>query len=173
MGTSFDFQGREIMEERLVALDLFLEALGVPPDIETVVDRKRVQKAVYVGQRAGVDLGYSYSWYLMGPYSTSLTRDYYALADALASGAKARVQEHKLQPELEKRLKAIRPLLTPPRGVGLDDESWLELIASYDYLRKVSNYSHAKALETLQERKSHLVPYVAKAVEALGKYSLN
>ena len=63
------------MEPRLIALRLYLDQLGVSSDIETVSDRKRVQKAVYLGQLSGVDFGYRFGWYLMGPYSTTLTED--------------------------------------------------------------------------------------------------
>ena len=58
------------MDAKLITLRLFLDALGQSVDIETVDDRKRVQKAVYLGQLSGVDLGYRFSWYVMGPYST-------------------------------------------------------------------------------------------------------
>jgi hypothetical protein len=51
------------METRLVTLFLFLRELGVEPRIATVADRKGVQKAVYIGQLSGIDLGYRYSWY--------------------------------------------------------------------------------------------------------------
>lgn len=60
------------MDSNLIALKLFLDDLGVSADIETIDDRKRVQKAVYLGQAAGADLGYRFGWYLLGPYSPSL-----------------------------------------------------------------------------------------------------
>ncbi len=50
------------MEARQIVLKLFLSTLGVPADIDTVNDRKRVQKAVYIGQLTGVDLGYRFGW---------------------------------------------------------------------------------------------------------------
>ncbi len=56
------------METKLLVLKLFLGALGIDDSIETVDDRKRVQKAVYLGQLSGIDLGYRYGWYRMGPY---------------------------------------------------------------------------------------------------------
>ena len=64
------------MRESLVALDLVLDELGVPTKVDTFRDRKLVQKAVYVAKAAGVDLGYTYGWYVHGPYSPALTRDY-------------------------------------------------------------------------------------------------
>jgi uncharacterized protein YwgA len=160
------------MDERLIALNLFLEALDVPPDITTVTKRKRVQKTVYLGQRAGVNLGYMYGWYLMGPYSTSLTRDYYTLADELESSNKTEVRKRRLQPEIEKRLKNVRSLLQPPKDVKLDQDDWIELVASYDYLRTVSGYSHEKAVAMLRQTKNHLVGYVDAAVGALRAHSL-
>ena len=56
------------MEEKLVVLKLFLDELGIPDSIDTVDERKRIQKAAYLGQLSGVDLGYRYGWYKMGPY---------------------------------------------------------------------------------------------------------
>ena len=75
------------MDGRLVVLNRFVEALGENADIENFEDRKRFQKAVYLGQVAGVDLGYRYGWYVKGPYSTDLTQDYYAMSEAVAGGA--------------------------------------------------------------------------------------
>ena len=79
------------MENKLIALKVLLDQLGVPDSIETIDDRKRVQKAVYLGQLSGVDLGYRFGWYVFGPYSPALTKDYYSLAEAIASGDRSYV----------------------------------------------------------------------------------
>src|SRR5205809_136660 len=113
------------MDTRLIVLKLFLEELGVSPGIDTLDDRKRVQKAVYLGQRAGVDLGYRFGWYLLGPYSPALTRDYYSLAEGLASGDRSS-QDKQLNPGVRARLHRILPLLEPPPDVSLTQEDWLE-----------------------------------------------
>lgn len=73
------------MDQRSAALKLVLDHLGTN-DISTVDDRMEVQKAVYLAQKAGVSLGYSYGWYVRGPYSPSLTRDYYDLVDDIPEG---------------------------------------------------------------------------------------
>ena len=73
------------MERGRIALKLFWMNPGIPCDIDTLDDRKLIQKAVYLGQLSGVDLGYRFGWYIRGPYSTSLTRDYFSLAQALGS----------------------------------------------------------------------------------------
>jgi hypothetical protein len=38
-----------------------------------------LQKTVYLMQQFGLNIGYSFSWYLRGPYSPTLTRDTYEL----------------------------------------------------------------------------------------------
>jgi uncharacterized protein YwgA len=44
-------------------------------------DRLIFQKTIYLLQAFGLYLGYYFSWYIHGPYSTTLTRDGFALID--------------------------------------------------------------------------------------------
>src|SRR5262245_29472425 len=154
------------MDTRLVVLKLFLDVLEVPTDITTVDDRKRVQKAIYLGQLSGVDLGYRFGWYLMGPYSTALTKDYYALAEAIATGDQD-YEGKELQEPVRKRIREILPVLEVPQGVDLPQEDWLELVSSLHYLRKVRNHDAARTLETLKNEKPSLIPCIREAELAL------
>src|SRR5438445_2603540 len=63
---------------RLVALRLVLKELGIPQEPTDLAARKRIQKAVYLAQSAGVPLGYDFGWYKRGPYSPSLARSYFS-----------------------------------------------------------------------------------------------
>src|SRR5262245_45792463 len=120
------------MDQRLVVLKVFLDELGVSDSIDTVDDRKRVQKAIYLGQLSGLDLGYPFGWYVKGPYSTDLTKDYYSLAEAIASGDMD--YAGKLLPEpLRARLQKVQPLMTVPDDIGLAQEDWLELVSSFHH----------------------------------------
>ena len=56
------------MDATHIVLKLVVKELGEQGDIQTLEDRKIFQKAVYLGQLSGLDLGYRYSWYLRGPY---------------------------------------------------------------------------------------------------------
>lgn len=159
------------MEARLTALKLFLEELGVPSDIKTIADRKRVQKAVYLGQLTGVDLGYRFSWYLMGPYSTSLTQDYYELAEAIDLGDKD-FENKKLKSSVKEKLSKIIPIFQKPANVTLDDQDWLELVASLRYLRSVSQYDNEKAKEIIKDNKPHLKDFIPDAESILTKHNL-
>jgi len=158
------------MQPRLTVLSLVLQGLGVKPEISTMDDRKRVQKAVYLAQRAGVDMGYRYNWYKKGPYSPGLTRDYYDLADALAVGNSENGQN--LVPKSQAALEALRPLLAVPDGVALSDECWLELLASLDYLRTVSGLDANQVAETIREQKPDLYEYMTIAKQKLEVLAL-
>jgi len=159
------------MEPRLIALQLFLDQLGVSHEIGSLEDRVRVQKAVYLGQLSGVDLGYRFSWYLRGPYSSKLTKDYYEVKDAITTG-EVDYKKMVLKPSISEKLSAVSPLLKKPETIPLENEAWLELVASYHYLRKVGGYSHDEALTTFEKEKSHLVKFVSVAKSQLEKFNL-
>ena len=123
------------MKKAQINLKLFLDALGISSEISTLEDRKRVQKAVYIGQEAGVDLGYSYGWYLLGPYSPELTQDYFILNDDLITGDEE-YKSYKLVESLSNKLNDIKSLMDVPQEVNLPQEDWLELVSSIVYLMK-------------------------------------
>lgn len=154
------------MDRGQVALKLFLDELGIPFDIATIDDRKRVQKAVYLGQLTGVDLGYRFGWYIRGPYSTRLTNDYFPLAESLAAGD-TDWEGKTLKKSVKEKLARIRPLIDPPEGVDLSQEDWLELVASLDFLLRVSKLDDQEALRVLKQEKNHVFAYVAQANQAL------
>jgi hypothetical protein len=94
------------MDPKIEVLDLFLRELGEDSSIEGIENRLRLQKAVYLGQLFGVDLGYRYSWYVKGPYSSPLTQDYYKLAESAADPRSGNV----LRPDLAEKLGKARSL---------------------------------------------------------------
>jgi hypothetical protein len=155
------------MDQAQVALKLFLDDLGLPPTIRRVSDRKAVQKAVYLGQAAGVDLGYRYNWYRMGPYSPGLTRDYFALADEINDTDSNTVGDFELRDSVRRRLQRIRPLLDVPGGVALAQPDWLELVASVHFLLKRRCLSVEEARKVLQEEKRHVAQFMDAAVTSL------
>jgi hypothetical protein len=121
-----------------------------------------VQKAVYLGQAAGVDLGYRYNWYMMGPYSPALTRDYFALSEALAV-ADDESGGYELQEGVRARLATIKPLLSPPADVPLSAPEWLEVLASVHYLLVQRRMTWSQTLAHLKENKRHVADYADQA----------
>ena len=159
------------MEARQVVLKLFLDALGIPANIDTVNDRKKVQKAVYLGQLTGIDLGYRFGWYLKGPYSPSLTRDYFDLEEALASGDRDH-EDKELEKSIVRKLRKVVPIMKHAQNVQLPQEDWLELIASVHFLRQVRGLSNKDTLTTLKTEKPRLVKYFDEAENSLREVSL-
>ena len=122
------------MKKAQINLKLFLDALDIPSTISTLADRKRVQKAVYIGQKATVNLGYSYGWYVHGPYSPELTQDYFALNNDLIN-KDCDYKNYKFNQLSSDKLKAIKDLMKVPTKVDLSQDDWLELVASIIYKR--------------------------------------
>lgn len=150
------------MEASLITLKLFLDELDIPTDIETVEKRKLIQKAVYLGQRSGVDLGYRFSWYLMGPYSTSLTQDYYKLVEALNTGD-SEYKKRKLKENFKEKLVKVKEIFKVPDNVKLSEHGWLELLASLHYLENISKFNESEIKEKLKKEKPDLCKNIEDA----------
>lgn len=153
------------------ALKLLLDGLGLPAAISTVRDRKTVQKSIYLVQASGVDLGYRYNWYRMGPYAPSLTRDYFGLAESLAAGDDDSSQ-YELQSSVRSRVDTVRGLLEVPAGVSLDQADWLELLASVHYLMVERGMPPEVMLEQIEKQKQHVAPFTATALSMLQDVGL-
>ena len=90
-----------------------------------------MQKAIYLAQTAGVNLGYFFHWYLHGPYSPSLTKDEFAIT----MGISADLDESKgwkLDDASSQRLNRIRSLFSETKRDKLAKK--LELLASAHFL---------------------------------------
>lgn len=155
------------MEAHLERLKLILQDLGIPASIQCLNDRVAVQKGVYLAQRiGGVKLGYRFHWYLRGPYSPPLTRDYYDLA----TESEDIDVNRRLPRETSQRLKALAKHLSPPTDLaqdGLTHSDWLELLASLDYCLRVRLETPDAAKETIKREKEWLAPYVEQGLIAL------
>lgn len=158
------------MKKAQITLKLFLDALHIDPKISTLYDRKKVQKAVYIGQEAGVDLGYSYGWYLLGPYSPELTKDYFALSSDLITEAEE-CDKYTLGPKALKTLNNIKDLLQVPSDINLPQEDWLELVASIIYqMKETRNVGQTKLI--LASKKAPLMPFFDAGIKHLEQYRL-
>jgi uncharacterized protein YwgA len=165
------WKGERRMNARQIAVKLLLDHLNIPSDITTFDDRKRVQKAIYLSQRAGVGLGYRFGWYLKGPYSADLTGDYFALARDLATGRRDH-EDQELTETVQEQLQTIQPILERPKWFHRPLEDWLELVASLDYLLQVRRLDIRKAQKVFENEKPALKDYVSRARQELRKTRL-
>lgn len=158
------------MKKTQINLKLVLNGFGISSEISTLEDRKRVQKAIYIGQKAGVDLGYSYGWYLLGPYSPELTKDYFTLNNDIISGDED-YKSYQLVESLSSILDDIKSLMEVPQEVNLPQEDWLELVASIVYWMKEKNdIEFTKSI--LSQQKVPLMDYFDVALTISKEHGL-
>lgn len=115
------------MDRQQIELKLALDHLGLPARLNSFDDRLILQKAVYLIQAAGVDLGYFFHWYLRGPYSPALTRDAFTMVSEL-NGGLDESEGWQLAESSAKRLANLKPLIHDAQPARL------ELLASVLFL---------------------------------------
>ena len=97
---------------------------------ETFDDRLVCQKKIYLLQSLGTDLGYTYNWYVRGPYSPALTNYVYNNIDVLSYND---LSGYKLSQIAETNVNAVNGLANKkPEELSL--VSWYELLASLLYI---------------------------------------
>lgn len=152
------------MKEKLKALKLILDEVHISSDIASVEERKKVQKGIFLSQEMGIDLGFHFGWYKMGPYSPELTKDYYELAEQLSRGD-TEFSDYQLAAPVKRELHKIAEIIIPPSDVKLTQEDWMELLASYLFLMK--HYGTDETMRRINLEKPRLAPFIKKAEEAL------
>jgi uncharacterized protein YwgA len=163
------------MDRQQIGVKLSMDALGLPFQIGSFQDRLIMQKAVYLAQAAGVNLGYYYHWYLYGPYSPSLTRDEFAVGADIASGLDES-EGWKLDEKSLQRLQRMRGLFVEAKRNRNRLAKKLELLASAHFLidRKQVTKVDANQIARILKRfnKDFSKDDVEKALGELVTYGL-
>jgi len=154
--------GEDALDAPLILLSLVLDALEVEKRVDTLAARKSLQKSVYLAQQLFPSLGYHYNWYLMGPYSPELARDYYGLIEAETD---PEVNNYSLSENAKIAMANVRPSLIPPSELPLSQDSWLELLASVHYLSE--RFDMPASDQALLRSKPTLYPHRETARAAL------
>lgn len=132
----------------LTTLGVLLKRVGNYDGMETFGGRLMLQKTIYLMQSFDLYLGYTFSWYIRGPYCTELTRDGYALRDSYNTLPEGKFKDD----NAEKRFKQFLKFISKHRT----DPDWLEIIASIHFLRKVyPSLTKAKIIEIVKNKQSY------------------
>ena len=110
------------------ALYLIFKRLEITPSVSTFKQRKQLQKLIYILQRTGISLNFTYSWYLSGPYSPSLTPYYFDIVSR-RDDFEVRTKGLRFSDDIEARIAEFRKTL----GGGIADVDLLEAMASLLY----------------------------------------
>jgi hypothetical protein len=138
------------MERRQIGLKLVMDDLCLDIKLENFEDRLILQKATYLAQAAGVNLGYYYRWYLRGPYCPAVAEDGFAIKAEPPQG----IDETKnwaLDAGSAAKLKRIRAMMAVEPREELAKK--LELFASAHFLvdrRQVSGRDPRAIARTLR-----------------------
>jgi hypothetical protein len=147
-------------------LQLVLNELG-GADISTQEDRISIQKLICLVQEAGLQLGYSFNWYVRGPYSPGLTSDYYQIASK-REAVEAAAQNYTLSQPARAAVQRVANIVTPPVQANLPKVLWLELIASIAFLVRRYRMSREAARAKVHLSKPYLAPHFDVGYQALA-----
>jgi len=142
------------MNRQQIALKLVHDELGLDFSVESFEKRLILQKASYLAQAAGVNLGYHFGWYLYGPYCSSLARDAFSMSDEIVAGGDES-EGWQLDEKSRAKLTGVRTLIGS--GTSEDLAKRLELLASVHFLATRKNVP------------SHDVPALASMLKDFGK----
>jgi len=147
-----------------------------PINMQTFEDRLLLQKRVYFLQEFGIPFGYSFGWYVRGPYSSELARD------GFESEPISKLFHEKWQdlsnslPGIEgsdkEALEKARAFFNKIRESGLSEERFLELASSLHFLKNTwFPGDYFKAAELLRKLKPKFsISEIEVARELLEKY---
>ena len=120
-------------------------------------DRLIFQKTVYLLQAKGVFLGYSFNWYLHGPYSPVLARDGFELSTVYEGLAPYAFREPKTESSFEEFRKFI--------GSNGNNPDWLEAAASIHFLRKAYPFeTRNETIKRVMAKGAHLSKQLCESV---------
>lgn len=98
---------------------------------DSMVDRLKLQKTIYLLQAWGLPLGYGFGWYIYGPYSQELVYDAYRVMTMEKDEYEKSTIEWRFSDNTKQWLDRFRQVL----GGVLGDPKRLELVASVDFVR--------------------------------------
>ena len=123
--------------------------------LDSFVERKRLQKTIYFLQEFGVDLGYSLGFYVYGPYSSELTDDTYSVRRQMEQ-ARDTIGYFDLSGDEKKAIEQTKRLLSELGKNSAEIAYWLELLSSLHFLWKyayIKDKNKEKVFEKLEKRK--------------------
>lgn len=144
-----------------IALFLALERAGIALSVDEFDQRLVLQKAVCLLQSAKVHLGYTYRWYLRGPYCPALTEDVFYLV-GLPQEDRSELRTWVLDPGSVSNIDGIRGLLAAETTKERADK--LELLGSIAFLADTRQINSNDVESTTKVLKNAGKPYSAQQV---------
>lgn len=153
-----------------VANGMIFQNLNISKD--NFDERLICQKKIYLLQKLDLDLGYSYNWYIHGPYSPELTNYVYSNIDILSSYD---FSKYTLSEDVMKKISFVNSISTD-KPDEINETSWYELLASLIYIYENRKFWMVCSKEALFEVLMKYKPQFnskqcEQALESLKKYT--
>jgi uncharacterized protein YwgA len=119
--------------------------------LETINDRILLQKKIFLAQDIGLPLGYGYSWYIHGPYSTDLT----AVAYQIIPEGFDSIENNSFKEPYATMISKVNALEEEiaKKGLQVSVVQWYELIASIAYWNKRGYSTEGEIVAKIRETK--------------------
>ncbi len=119
--------------------------------LDTINDRILLQKKIFLAQDIGLPLGYSYNWYIHGPYSTDLT----SIAYQIIPEGYDYIEGKNFKPPYAAMISKVNALEDEIKKYDLQISvvKWYELIASIAYWYKRGYNTKEKIVDKIKETK--------------------
>lgn len=162
--TSLDMPTK--IDPRAAYVSAVLKELGIPINTDSSDGRVCMQKAVYLAQICGTDLGYHFSGVENAPYSNLLEGTYYLIDEDPSL-----YEEFFANDQFKKQLAPVKALINAkPSEARLAD--WLEAIAFLDFKIRTMARPMDQSIERCKTDKPHLSALFEFAKESLIVYGL-
>lgn len=116
-------------------------------DVSYLSNRIRIQKIVYLLQKSGLNLGYSFSFYIYGPYCSDLASDAYTVCNTGHLSSKIKFNDTD---------SAIITKVKTMIDICPNDSAWCELLGTIVYLIKDEKISETSLFSKLVEHQAYL-----------------
>lgn len=116
--------------------------------MESFNDRLRLQKFIYLLQTHNVYLGYDFSWYIRGPYCTTLSTAGFILADFYEQIPKRSRGTRFANGTIQKRFERFAKFIKGKEG----DAKFLEAAASLHFLLNTSKITYYDAIKEVADK---------------------
>ena len=122
---------------------LFRTFTGNSIEMNTFDNRIKFQKLIYILESIGINFDYSFSWYVRGPYSSSLASDGFEVS----TGHIKDDEYHPIPDEISK-ITGLKDAIP-----GIDNSETAELYGSIIFLMREKNLSGQELIEKIKSLK--------------------
>ena len=117
-------------------------------DMDSFSNRLKLQKYIYLLQTFGIDVGYSFSWYIYGPYSTQLTRTGFEAQEHFPNVEPLKLKNQ----QQEKVFIQFQEFIENHK----EDDGWLEITSSIHFLKAINpDKTKDQIIEEIQNKQDY------------------